>query len=411
MEGKQEVEEIQLVDVNEPSVVLNTQQASRNVNISSIPVFTTNPTLSQAHAQLQNSIADETVDFDSSPPLTPRPLTPAEKRKKRKKLIMNSVSLFLIFATALVAGLQVENVLSGSVLVVLDILFFIALLLDIGFRFYVYRLPKYFWNPTHDFPPQLGNISDLVLLSIAIANLSANQNPGSGNSILVWRIFRFVHLIPGMKEILNGLRNASLQIVTVFFQIFFIIYTTALLSVMFFQDAETDEPTFETLPWALFTLFQIMTLDGWSVIVREVMVKYQLAWLFFMFYVCISSYFFLLILTGVIIDAVKDSAENSIIAQKIRRKKEKFAKKISEISHFGGTISAGTEVIHAAPAQNHPEATNQPAKKRDSVVFTQASNNPAKLNSSKEKFDPNLRKSSGQISNYQNDVMNAELIN
>eukprot|EP01097_Dermamoeba_algensis_P009022 TRINITY_DN621_c0_g1_i1.p1 TRINITY_DN621_c0_g1~~TRINITY_DN621_c0_g1_i1.p1 ORF type:complete len:215 (-),score=58.67 TRINITY_DN621_c0_g1_i1:391-1035(-) len=214
-----------------------------------------------------------------------------------------------------------------------------------------------------------------------------------------------------MKEILNGLRNASLQIVTVFFQIFFIIYTTALLSVMFFQDAETDEPTFETLPWALFTLFQIMTLDGWSVIVREVMVKYQLAWLFFMFYVCISSYFFLLILTGVIIDAVKDSAENSIIAQKIRRKKEKFAKKISEISHFGGTISAGTEVIHAAPAQNHPEATNQPAKKRDSVVFTQASNNPAKLNSSKEKFDPNLRKSSGQISNYQNDVMNAELIN
>jgi len=56
----------------------------------------------------------------------------------------------------------------------------------------------------------------------------------------------------------------------------------------------------------MYTLFQIMTLESWSMgIVRPVMKEFPLAWLFFVPFILVTTFAILNLFIGIIVDAMQ----------------------------------------------------------------------------------------------------------
>ena len=72
-----------------------------------------------------------------------------------------------------------------------------------------------------------------------------------------------------------------------------------------FFGAEFDE-WFGSVGKSMYSLFQIMTLESWSMgIVRPVMIVYPLAWVFFVPFILITSFAVLNLFIGIIVDAMQ----------------------------------------------------------------------------------------------------------
>jgi hypothetical protein len=71
-----------------------------------------------------------------------------------------------------------------------------------------------------------------------------------------------------------------------------------------FSDGGTEYDYFGSLGWSFFTLFQIMTLDNWAGVARQVMQTYSWAWLPFIAFVVISAFIVVNLIIAVICDAI-----------------------------------------------------------------------------------------------------------
>ena len=61
---------------------------------------------------------------------------------------------------------------------------------------------------------------------------------------------------------------------------------------------------------SLYTLFQVMTLESWSMgIVRPVMEEHPLAWLFFVPYILVATFMMLNLFIAVIVNAMQNTHE------------------------------------------------------------------------------------------------------
>ena len=61
----------------------------------------------------------------------------------------------------------------------------------------------------------------------------------------------------------------------------------------------------------MYTLFQIMTLESWSMgIVRPVMKEFPLAWLFFVPFILVTTFAVLNLFIGIIVDAMQQIAND-----------------------------------------------------------------------------------------------------
>ena len=89
----------------------------------------------------------------------------------------------------------------------------------------------------------------------------------------------------------------------------------ALLSLVFYVGAvmatvlfgEQFQDWFGTIGDSLFSLFQIMTLESWSMgIARPVMEKFPLAWLFFIPFILCTSFAVLNLFIAIIVNAMDD---------------------------------------------------------------------------------------------------------
>ena len=61
----------------------------------------------------------------------------------------------------------------------------------------------------------------------------------------------------------------------------------------------------------MYTLFQIMTLESWSMgIVRPVMEEFPLAWLFFVPFILVTTFAILNLFIGIIVDAMQQISKD-----------------------------------------------------------------------------------------------------
>mmetsp|Transcript_28729 Transcript_28729/g.42597 ORF Transcript_28729/g.42597 Transcript_28729/m.42597 type:complete len:156 (-) Transcript_28729:115-582(-) len=85
-----------------------------------------------------------------------------------------------------------------------------------------------------------------------------------------------------------------------------------------YADGYLDEDYFSRLDYTLFTLFQIMLMDDWATITKQVMVVYPWAWLIFILYILTTTFLVLNLAVGVISSAVADVNYEEIESQVMR---------------------------------------------------------------------------------------------
>lgn len=188
----------------------------------------------------------------------------------------------VILLNGLVLGLETSPRLMerfGGFLLLVDKLCLAVFLLEISAKLTAYRL--HFWRNGW-------NWFDFFVVTIALV-------PGTGpwavlRSLRILRVLRLLTVMPQLRKVVAAFVHAipGLSGVIVVMVVFF--YTMAVLATNLFGAAFPQ--WFGTLGASLFSLFQIMTLESWSMgIVRPVMEVIPWAWVFFVPFIVIATFY------------------------------------------------------------------------------------------------------------------------
>ena len=213
--------------------------------------------------------------------------------------IVQRVILGAILLNAVILGVETSATAMdrwGTLLVALDKACLMLFLVELSLKMWAYRL--LFWRSGW-------NIFDFLVVGIALV-------PGAGpwavlRSLRVLRILRLLTVVPAMRKVVAAFLHAipGLTGVIAVMGIFF--YTAAVLATNLF--GQTHPQWFGSIGASLYSLFQVMTLESWSMgIVRPVMEVHPWAWAFFVPFIIIATFTILNLFIGIIVSTMQELA-------------------------------------------------------------------------------------------------------
>lgn len=126
----------------------------------------------------------------------------------------------------------------------------------------------------------------------------------------ILRVLRLVSAVPAMRRVVTGLLGAMPGMASIVFLIGLIFFVFSVISTKLFGPSFPE--WFGTLGASAYTLFQVMTLESWSMgIVRPVMDIYPWAWLLFIPFIILTAFTVLNLFIGVIVDAMQSEHESN----------------------------------------------------------------------------------------------------
>ena len=149
------------------------------------------------------------------------------------------------------------------------------------------------------------NVFDFVIVGISL--LPATGGLSVLRALRILRVLRVVSAVPSLRRVVDGLGRALPGMGSVFLLILIIYYIAAVIATKLFGPGFPE--WFGSLPVTAFTLFQIMTLEGWSgEIVRPIMAVYPYAWVFFVPFILITTFAVLNLIVGLIVNSMQEAA-------------------------------------------------------------------------------------------------------
>jgi len=123
------------------------------------------------------------------------------------------------------------------------------------------------------------------------------------------------HVSHILRRVVAGLLAALPGMGSIVFLIGLIYYVFAIMATKLFGD---DNPNlFGTLGDSLFTLFTVMTLEGWTNdVAKPVMQNHPYAWVFFVVYIVITTFMVLNLFIGVVVNAMQEEASKEIAGER-----------------------------------------------------------------------------------------------
>jgi voltage-gated sodium channel len=145
-------------------------------------------------------------------------------------------------------------------------------------------------------------------LVVIIALVPATGPLSVLRALRILRVLRLLTSVPAMRRVVAGLLGAVPGLSSIVLLIGLIFFVFSVISTKLF--AASFPEWFGSLGASSYTLFQIMTLESWSMgIVRPVMEVYPLAWLLFVPFIIITAFTVLNLFIGVIVDAMQSEHE------------------------------------------------------------------------------------------------------
>ncbi len=215
--------------------------------------------------------------------------------------IFQRVIIALILVNAAILGMETDKALMaawGGILLSIDSFILAVFVIEIGLRLSVYR-GGFFRDPW--------SVFDFLVVVIALI-------PASGplqvlRALRVLRVLRLLTMVPSMRRVVSGMLAAIPGLGSVAMIMMIIFYVAAVIATNLFADKFPE--WFGSLGASSYTLFQIMTLESWSMgIVRPVMEAYPLAWVFFIPFILIATFTMLNLFIAVIVNAVQEVGQH-----------------------------------------------------------------------------------------------------
>ena len=211
---------------------------------------------------------------------------PGFERAIMALIVLNAVIL------ALETSAEVMRV-AGPALVLLDRIILAVFVAELAARFIAD--PRGFWRDPW-------RIFDLTVVAIAL--VPATGALSALRAFRILRVLRLVSTVPAMRRVVTGLLSALPGMGSIVALLGLIFFVFAVISTKLFSGAFPD--WFGTLGASAYTLFQVMTLESWSMgIVRPVMDVYPWAWALFVPFIILTAFAVLNLFIGVIVDAMQ----------------------------------------------------------------------------------------------------------
>lgn len=237
--------------------------------------------------------------------------------------LFDKIVIALITINAVTLGLETSSTLMGSIGPAL--LLFDKLILAVFVFELIIRLIadfRGFWRDPW-------RIFDFIIVVVALL-------PSSGplsvlRAFRILRVLRLVSSVKSMRRVVTGLLEALPGMGAIVMLLALIFYVFAVISTKLFAEAFPE--WFGTIGASMYTLFQIMTLESWSMgIARPVLEQFPHAWIFFIPFILVTSFTVLNLFIGIIVDAMQ--------SQHLAEQKELDA-------HIDAQMDAQTRALHA----------------------------------------------------------------
>jgi voltage-gated sodium channel len=170
------------------------------------------------------------------------------------------------------------------------------------------------------------NIFDVVIVGAAL--VPGSQTMSVLRALRILRVLRVISVAPSLRRVVEGFVTALPGMGSVFLLMTIIFYIGSVMATKLF--AESFPEWFGSLPQSGYTLFQIMTLESWSMgIVRPVMEVYPYAWAFFVPFIMVTTFAVVNLLVGLIVNSMQDAHQAEAGAQTDAYRDEVLARLIA----------------------------------------------------------------------------------
>ncbi len=229
-----------------------------------------------------------------------QPQSPLRARAVRfsDSAIVQNFILFVILFNAVILGLETSDAVmetAGPLILMLDKLCLGIFVAEIAVKLYGRGL---------EFFRRGWSIFDFVIVGISL--IPATQGLSVLRALRILRLLRVVSVAPSLRRVVEGLVNALPGMGSVFLLMGVIFYIGSVMATKLF--GTTFPEWFGTLGRSGYSLFQIMTLESWSMgIVRPVMEVHEFAWLFFIPFIMVTTFAVVNLLVGLIVNSMQDA--------------------------------------------------------------------------------------------------------
>ena len=229
--------------------------------------------------------------------------TPGLRRAIRRRMESTGMQYFitlLIVINAIILGLEtVPQAMEryGAFLLAVDHFILGIFVIEILLRIYAHRF-AFFRDPW--------SLFDFTVVAIALV-------PASGplavlRALRILRVLRLLTLVPSMRRVVGALLGSIPGLSSIALVLLLIYYVFAVIATKLF--GEHFPQWFGSIGESLYSLFQIMTLESWSMgIVRPVMVEHPYAWIFFIVFILIATFTMLNLFIAIIVNAMQTFTE------------------------------------------------------------------------------------------------------
>nr|WP_163265086.1 ion transporter [Chelativorans alearense] len=213
----------------------------------------------------------------------------------------------LIVLNAITLGLETSQravEAAGPLLLAVDRLILGIFVVELMAKLAIYRL-RFFRDPWRIF--------DFAVVAIAL--VPATGNLSVLRALRILRVLRLVSIVPSLKRVVGGLIAALPGMGSIMLLLSLVYYVFSVMATKLFGAEFPD--WFGSIGASAYSLFQIMTLESWSMgIVRPVMEVFPWAWLFFIPFIVSTTFTVLNLFIGIIVSAMQAEHEAEATAER-----------------------------------------------------------------------------------------------
>ena len=225
--------------------------------------------------------------------------------KIRNSKFFNTLVISVIIASALYAGVSSYNEIIPAdyffLLQVFDYSITVFFTIEILIRIFAERSLINFFKDGW-------NVFDFLIVSISLIPIGGAESIFVARLLRIVRILRIITVVPAFRHIIDSLIKTIPRVGFIALLMFIFIYIWGAIGTLFFDEINPER--WGNIGVAMLTLVQVATYDDWAAVMRELIVVYPVAWIYFVSFIIINAVVLLNMVIGVIVDVMtKESRE------------------------------------------------------------------------------------------------------
>jgi voltage-gated sodium channel len=252
----------------------------------------------------------------------------------------------LIVFNALLLGLETFPSMEqrfGLLIDILNALILLVFIVEIGLKIVAFGWP--FWRDGW-------NWFDLAVVAVAILPMSDGLE--GLRALRAVRLLRLVAVVPSLRRVVEGLLRALPSLGSIVVLLLLLLYVFSVMATRMFGTTHPD--FFGSLGASAFSLFTVMTLEGWPDLARKVMESHPAAWMFFISFIMLSSWAVLNLFIGVIVDSMQSNTVEEVeeVERLVERDHELVMGELATLRKEVGELKAVLEQVRDSGGRPPP---------------------------------------------------------